>query len=180
MKRFLLCALVASGFATIAPAHAACGTLELRSEARAATTTPGVTFAMAEIQRFRQCDDGSQVVNATSGIFTVSVDGEIVCTRTDVDPSFDPFGFGAGLHMPPDDEGACAIGVTWSSFDPNLPVASETGPQEGGVGAAFGKTVLAEQDSGEGQIHGLRVGETMYSIADPNGLVFRKLIALPA
>jgi hypothetical protein len=179
MNRLLAVALVAGGFAAVAPAQAACGTLELRSEARASTTTPGVTFAMAEIQRFSQCDDGSQVLNETSGKFTVSVDGDIVCTRTDVDPSFDPFGFGAGLHMSPDDEGACAIGVTWSSFDPNLPVAEESGPQEGGVGVAAGKTVLAEGDSGEEQIHGLRLNGEMHQIADPNGLVFRKLVALP-
>lgn len=180
MERFLICAVVAAGFATIAPAQAACGVVEVRSEARGAAMTEGVTFAMAEIQTFSQCDGGTQTVNATSGRFTVSVDGEVVCTRTDVDPSFDPFGFGAGLHMSPEDSGECAIGVTWSSFDPNLPVVEETGPQEGGVGAAFGKTVLAEHDSGEGQLHGLRLGEAMHAIADPNGLVFRKVIALPA
>jgi len=180
MKRFLVCAIVAGGFASVVPAHAACGTIQVRSEARASTTTEGVTFAMAEIQTFTQCDDGSQVVNATTGRFTVSVDGEVVCTRTDVDPSFDPFGFGAGLHMTPEDEGACAIGVTWSSFDPNLPIPAESGPQEGGVGVAFGKTVLAESDSGEGQLHGLRLGDEMYVISDPNGLVFRKVVLLPA
>jgi hypothetical protein len=179
MKRFLICAIVATGFASIGTADAACGIVQVRSEARAVTLDPSVSFAMAEIQTFKQCDDGSQVVNAISARLTVSVDGDAVCTRTDVDPSFDPFGFGAGIHMPVDGEGECAAGVTWSSFDPNLPVVEESGPQEGGAGVAFGKTVLAETNSGEEFVQGVRLGEDLYGVGDPNGLVFRKVVVLP-
>lgn len=179
MKKLLLLSVLVAGLAPFT-AQAACATGQIRNEARARTRTPGIAFAMSEVQTFTRCADGTQAINAVSARFTVSVGGEIVCTRTDVDPSFDPFGFGAGLHLSPADEGPCAVGVTWSSLEPNGPLADESGAVDDGAALAIGKRVLAEHDTGEDQLHGLRLGSTLHEIADPDGLVFRKLVVLPA
>lgn len=180
MKRFLVCAIIASGFAVSAASAHECGVVQIRTEGRAVTQTEGIRFSIAETQTFRVCNEGDPVLNAASSVFTVYVDDVAVCSRTDVDVSVDPFGFGAGLHMSPEDAGACAIGVSMSSIEnPTTPRVEESGLQEGGVGVATNKSVIAQHDIAEDQLHGLRLGDDLHEIADGNAVFIKKIIAAP-
>lgn len=189
MKRLLVIALISGGFAAVSPAGAhECGTVEVRYEAKAVTTTPGISVEMAEIQPMTFCaDEGAPVLGELRGTMTVIKDGQLVCHRTDVDPSFDPFGFGAGIHHQADDVGDCALGATWVSLLPNAPMPEESGPQDGGVGVAVGKYVLAEGDIQSedfpNNIPGLRLrtedGFEYHAISDENAPVWRKVVVIP-
>lgn len=188
MKRVLMLSMIAASLGVSGQANAhQCLRIEVRSVARADTTTEGLSVAMLETQLTEMCGGEEATVNETSGSFTVLRDGEAICHRSDVDPSFDPFGFGAGLHMEADDEGDCAIGITWVSLGPNLPMPEESGPEGLGVGVAVGKNAPAEGDlvteENPNRIPGLRLrteeGFELHSVLDPDAVVFRKVVVTP-
>lgn len=137
-RRFALMVVTCTtlAFAPLA-SHAACGTVTTRNSA---TLSYGdVAISMYENQPNDVCDDGT----ATQGTFdrrlTVVVGGVTVCDRSDnVDPSFDPFFLGAGIH--PDRAISCGadftlIGLTSvATPDPSTVAVDPAGPYaQGGL-----------------------------------------------
>lgn len=131
-RRFALMALIGT-LVAMAPlaSHAACGTVTTRNSAKLAFGD--VAISMYENQPNDICGDGTVTQGAFDRRLTITVGGVAVCDRTDnVDPSFDPFFLGAGLH--PDPAISCGadfsvIGLTEAAKpDPSTVVVDPAGP----------------------------------------------------
>lgn len=100
-RRLALFALCAMTLALVpATSQAACG---YASTLNSATLAFGnVSIAMHENQPNAVCDDATVTPGDFDRRLTITIDGVVVCDVTEgVDPSFDPFFLGAGLHPDP-------------------------------------------------------------------------------
>jgi hypothetical protein len=130
VRRFMIFAVCAMAL-SLAPASAhECVDVTTRNSA--ALAFADVTITMHENQPNHVCDEG-----VSQGAFdrrlTITVAGVVVCDRTtDIDPSFDPFFLGAGLHPDPSiDCGAkfSLIGLTSvATPDPSTIAVDPAGP----------------------------------------------------
>lgn len=137
-RRLAFFALGAMAFAVVPlVSQATCATVSTRNSATLAYAD--VTIAMHENQPNAACDDASVTQGAFDRRLTITVAGVVVCDRTtDIDPSFDPFFLGAGLH--PDPAISCGadftlIGLTSvATPDPSTIAVDPAGPSaQGGV-----------------------------------------------
>lgn len=100
VRRLVLLATCAMTLALVpAVSQATCGYASTRNSAT--LTFDNVAISMHENQPNAVCDDASVTPGDFDRLLTITVDGVVVCSRTDVDPSFDPFFLGAGLHPDP-------------------------------------------------------------------------------
>lgn len=145
VKCLLVTALVAIGMTVGTGAAQACGAgVQAGTANEAHATFANISISMWEDTPAQVCGDGV-TQPAPYRRLLIKVDGVIVCDRSDVDPSFDPFFFGAGLSsVNPVD--SCGTKITMSAIDrplvPTVPTVSGTRakaqmqrstPAEGGV-----------------------------------------------
>jgi hypothetical protein len=125
MRRLLIGALLVSGLgAGIGPSAAACEALASTGTANAGYATYPSVAGEVQVSIWEDtltvaCADGS-TSDTVAARLLIQLDGVARCDRTDVDPSYDPFLFGSGIHNDLSD--ACGADVTMASItDPLVP-----------------------------------------------------------
>ncbi|HVL80555.1 MAG TPA: hypothetical protein VM840_03055 [Actinomycetota bacterium] len=124
VRRLLLISLVSSVavLAPSSPASSCTPGARVATVNEAHATLGDVKVAMWETTPYDACASGV----AEGEVFRrllVTRGGEVLCDRRDVDPSFDPFLFGAGLRtVDPGDD--CGVHVSMSSI--NNPILPDT------------------------------------------------------
>lgn len=137
VRRLALLALCTMALGFLPAAAHECGAVSTRNSAT--LTFADVAISMHENQPTEVCNDGDVAQGDVDRRLTITVAGVVVCDRTtDIDPSFDPFFLGAGLHPAPSiDCGAdfTLIGLTSvATPDPSTVVVDLGGPTvQGGL-----------------------------------------------
>lgn len=127
--RLFLCVAILGLMAVGAPVASACDAGAILSAESYATVYIGtVQVTVAEFMPYEVCASGIGPA-APSARLRITDGNTVLCNRTDVDPGFDPFFFGAGIHNAPEDP--CGADITWASItNPPLPSEVSADPEE--------------------------------------------------
>lgn len=138
MLAMVMCALLAGGFAARASGCGGNGGTATTNYA-GSMTFGTITISFSELQDTDVCPGSAPAQGAARGRLAIKDGDVILCETTDVDPSFDPFLFGAGVHSKP--EAACGADFTTLSItNPTTPDPAGTGVDAEGEAINAGTT----------------------------------------